>query len=424
MSAWRDRLQPASFRNVPFSVRSADSEIGRRTVLHEYPQRNEPGSEDMGRRTRRFSVEALVVGQDYFTARDKLIEALETAGPGELVHPFYGRRQVVLDGPVRVSESFEEGGLARFSLDFVESGKTAQLIVQADTQSRIESAAVAARTASVASFAERYSIASQPAFVANSALTMAQTAMSKMATLRGMIPDLSSAAAWLATANGVSSELASLIASPGSFASNVQALIGGARSLSDNPITALSSLKDLFGFGKSAAVSYIATSGATDAAPLSAGAAAVASLDTPLTPAREQEAVNAAAMVSLVQQSAAIEACVAAADAEFDTVDDAIAVRQDLVEQIDTLAAVAESDDVYSALSALRVALVQDVASRGARLPRLSSLTLPATTPAIVVAYRIYADATRDSDVLARNPAIQHPGFVPGGVALQVLVDS
>ncbi|WP_374707575.1 DNA circularization N-terminal domain-containing protein, partial [uncultured Deefgea sp.] len=38
--AWREQLQPASFRGVPFYVYTSSGEVGRRNVVHEYPLRD------------------------------------------------------------------------------------------------------------------------------------------------------------------------------------------------------------------------------------------------------------------------------------------------------------------------------------------------------------------------------------------------
>jgi prophage DNA circulation protein len=52
---WRDMLmQQASFRGVVFHVETGARLSGRRTVVHEYPKRNDPYAEDMGRAARRF----------------------------------------------------------------------------------------------------------------------------------------------------------------------------------------------------------------------------------------------------------------------------------------------------------------------------------------------------------------------------------
>jgi len=40
--------------------------------------------------------------------------------------------------------------------------------------------------------------------------------------------------------------------------------------------------------------------------------------------------------------------------------------------------------------------------------------------PAIVLAYRLYGDAERADEIVARN-RVRHPGFVPGGQPLEVL---
>jgi prophage DNA circulation protein len=123
--AWKDKLQPATFRGVPFEVESDDGSFGRRTQVHEYPQRDKPYAEDLGRATRELNVTAFLVGADYLDARDKLLEALETAGPGTLVHPWYGELKVSLKEPARVSHSIANGGMCTVQLSFVEAGELA-----------------------------------------------------------------------------------------------------------------------------------------------------------------------------------------------------------------------------------------------------------------------------------------------------------
>ena len=53
MSVLTEQLQKASFRGVPFEVTSASLTAGRRTVVHEYPQRDKPYVEDLGRASRK-----------------------------------------------------------------------------------------------------------------------------------------------------------------------------------------------------------------------------------------------------------------------------------------------------------------------------------------------------------------------------------
>ncbi len=39
---WKDRLQDASFRGVPFKVEEESAGTGRRVETHEYPNRDKP----------------------------------------------------------------------------------------------------------------------------------------------------------------------------------------------------------------------------------------------------------------------------------------------------------------------------------------------------------------------------------------------
>src|SRR5262245_59263736 len=90
---WRERLRPASFRNAIFHVEVGGKTSGRRIALHEYPKRDTPFAEDMGRRTRVYDITGYVIewdrqlGRDYTKPRDTLIEALEKEGPATLIHP-------------------------------------------------------------------------------------------------------------------------------------------------------------------------------------------------------------------------------------------------------------------------------------------------------------------------------------------------
>lgn len=397
---WRLQLQPAKFREVPFSVRSGQTTVGRRTVLHEYPQRDEAFSEDLGRKAREFTVEGIIIGPDYFKARDALINALEQSGPGELVHPYYGRRTVALVGPARIAESADEGGMARFALDFVETGAAAQPSTRADTQSKVETAAEVATAAVAEDFAQDFTVVGQPEFVELSALDRIKAFGGDIDTLRkSLVPDMSIVSAYQTAVSGVMTNLNSLMRTPGNLAAGVQSMIGGLLGLSLNPFAALGALRGLFDHGRSQA-----------AVPQT-------------TPARVQQSINQEAVAVLVRRTAMIEASRAAATAEYESYDQAAAIRQELAEALDQESESA-SESVYAALLALRVAVVRDITTRGADLARVSTTVLPATLPAVVAAYRIYGDARRDTELITRNAGtIRHPGFVPGGQALEILVE-
>jgi len=84
---FKDDLRPGSFRGVEFFIDTSQRTLGRRATLHEFPNRETPFTEDLGRVADVFEVEGHLVGDDYFKARKKLERAVNKQGPGELIHP-------------------------------------------------------------------------------------------------------------------------------------------------------------------------------------------------------------------------------------------------------------------------------------------------------------------------------------------------
>lgn len=120
--SWRDKLQTASFRGVKFGVSGSDVTGGRRSILFEFPARDIPYTQDLGKKAKTFSVTGFVVGSDYLGKRDNLINALDKKGSGELVHPYYGKLTVQA-GEYTIRESADGGGFAEFTMAFSQSEK-------------------------------------------------------------------------------------------------------------------------------------------------------------------------------------------------------------------------------------------------------------------------------------------------------------
>lgn len=112
-----DNLQKASFRKASYLVTGSRTEGGRKTVTHEFPNTDRRQTEDLGLLNKTFSHTGIVKTLDNFDARNRLIEALERAGPGELVHPSFGTLTVTAK-PYTMSESDAELGIARFVLTY------------------------------------------------------------------------------------------------------------------------------------------------------------------------------------------------------------------------------------------------------------------------------------------------------------------
>ena len=129
-NSWRNMLfQQASFRGVIFHVETGARLSGRRTVVHEYPKRNDPYSEDMRRQARRWNISGYLIYNpnnplyEYTSQRYRLYQALEDDDAGRLVHPVIARSGVMaMCERYTMVENRTRGGFTEFEMQFVESG--------------------------------------------------------------------------------------------------------------------------------------------------------------------------------------------------------------------------------------------------------------------------------------------------------------
>jgi prophage DNA circulation protein len=136
---WRRKLQPASFADCFFFVEAGSRENGRRIVTHEFPKKDFPYSEDMGRRAIEFSVRAYCIQfvtdanqlyqRDYTIPRDRLQQRLDLNGPGVLQLPLMQPVTVVCTR-YRLTEEERVGGYCVFDISFVELGAPPGAAVQ------------------------------------------------------------------------------------------------------------------------------------------------------------------------------------------------------------------------------------------------------------------------------------------------------
>jgi prophage DNA circulation protein len=412
---WRDELSKVklpdgrelvagSFRGVAFRTVDAEMRVGRRNVVNEYPQRDDPYVDDLGRKARRFVVEAYVIGQNYLAERDALIAAFETKGPGELVHPRYGLRKVSVDGDVSVKESPERGGMARISVTFVED--SANIFPQAveNTVSKVESAANVADDAAQACFAKDFSV-DGPSVLATQALGGLKGLTASAAGLLAMARQVASVAG-LATIVGqvgaLTGTLAALIRTPVVLVQSLRSIHAQLVQEVERPLAAFAELQAVF-FGNTR-VAAVSPVGSTIARSL----------------VNDNARADLQRRLSLSNQARVLAVALANIDVVA-TSEQATALRDALVLQLDIELEVNDPPaEVATALTALRAAVVRDVAVRAEFLLKRSTYTPQAVLPALVLAHRIYQDAARFEELVARN-GVSHPAFMPAS-ALEVLV--
>jgi prophage DNA circulation protein len=396
--AWRDQLRQGSYRNCPFFWQSLDADVGRRNVRHDYPLRDDAYFEDMGKCPREFTLEMYVIGPDYMAARDLLMAAFETAGPGILVHPTYGTLKVDVTAKVKVRETTAEGGMARFTASFALSGQNKQPSTALDTAGNVSDKADAATAASQASYVKTFTVAKNPAFVRASALSGLQQLTAKLKAIAQLIPTDLPASQFFSDLAGFETACSTLINTPSALANAIILRIYGAVALCTDPATAFGIWQGMFDFGSD----WPAIAGTT--------------------PSRVQANANQAATIAIVRQAAVAGAAATSAEMTFASRQDAVAVRTAVTDQLDLQMESLTDITLYTAFADLRASVVTDIATRGANLALIVSYTPPQTVPALVLAYRLYGDATQAADIITRNK-IRNPGFIPGGRPLEVLTN-
>ncbi|MDH7971788.1 DNA circularization N-terminal domain-containing protein [Sphingomonas sp. AR_OL41] len=392
--------QKGSFRGAKFVTEGHEETGGRRLVSHEFPQANTPVLEDLGKKAGSFSITCHIIGDAYPADADALRDALLKDGVGTLIHPWYGSMQVGVDTYSRTDSAGADGGTAVFSITFLESGLPAVPAPTADTGAIAKDAANRAGETAKAQLASKFSVPGATAFVedaANKLISGAAIATSvQVALLGGGGPALRAIQSGLGALGA--GDLARDVLGLGAATVNLMQAVSAIGS----PLSRIGAFTALLGFG-------------SDLAPIDG-----------TTPARDLQRDNQAAYVQLVNLAASAELVRAIADSDFASYQDATAIRDSAADALDQLAlrqADLGDDAGAEAYDELRRAMIADVTARGGSLARLQTYLSLITEPALVLAYRIYGNATGVADdaaeICARN-RVGHPGFVPGGQSLQV----
>ena len=124
-------LRPGALRGLLFYVRSSEENSVRRWVTHEFPGRDEPWHEDLGAKTRSFSIEGLIIGADVVLQARAFSKAAADPEVATLLHPWLGAMQVVVQD-CRISFDVNEARVARISLRVEKAGTKPAPVIEED----------------------------------------------------------------------------------------------------------------------------------------------------------------------------------------------------------------------------------------------------------------------------------------------------
>lgn len=418
-SFW-SQLQPASYRGVAFGVKSGQARFGRRNALHEYPYRDTPWVEDMGRQSRRIQLTGFLVGDDVIAQRAALIAACEKPGEGELVHPTLGRLTVALM-EVSTGEHWEEGRVFEVSFTFLEQG---QRLFPGAAVANVDAIAKASKGLS-ASASAQWSSDMRGLIASNTAISIQVSGVTRSW--------ISSGLSAVNSATGLMNLATSAVGNFGRLLGQASGLVIGSEQAAVAPLEAL--------FGAAAelrtVVSGVAYQLQSLGAVLSAGtldvfaglaasyaAAVQGACFTPADAIRSMSAMTVlggspvgagASSADYFRRLAVCQLAIASSKYQPSTADEAAAIRAQVLLLLDAemLAAGNQGNDTcYASLRALRAEVILDLNAKGAQLPTLVTVTTPAAVPSLVLAQRLYRDETREAELVRRaNPV--HPAFMP-----------
>ncbi|CEL28710.1 DNA circularization protein [Pseudomonas fluorescens] len=405
---WRDQMLPASFRGISFLIPQASVPVGMKVQLHEFPQRDEPYAEQMGKQAQVHRLVCWIIGDDCFERRDKFMEAVQTPGAGELVHPWLGRMQVKA-GEAELTHEFKQGGMAAFAVTFYPDVPLKFPTAKVNTQQQVVKASDSLLDSALARYKSAMAKVDQArlglARLRNSLSGVYTVIQQQFSTIIGAFTNLTG---FVQSLMNAPDSLSSLFSSYFSEFSVDDYLGDDSGSIYRNSVATATQQAEAV-----ASINTVSDSGGTDAAAASQATANLVqdallvqvALIISEMPVASQP-VSTATVASVEQQ--AVQPIVRP---EVPVADDVIDLRDNLNEAIFQASLKADPDH-YMVLNTLRQSIVKHLTAVAESGVRLVEITPAETLSALVLAYRRFGDATRESEVVQRN-RLRHPGFVP-----------
>ena len=403
-----------SFRGFPFLYSRERKPGGQRGPLHEYPERDTPFFEGLGRKAKQFdlTIYFLGVAGDTTGATADIqadgFEALLWGGkPGPLILGL--KREQVWARSWDRERTADKAGWVQFQVTFVEAGRNQYPATTTSWPHTLLAKALAARTALGDALGAALAVAGLPLGVADDLVDAAQTlvvGLNIAAQLAGggLAPSAAMAAASLLTA-GFAGGL------PGDAGPALDAL-----ALAGSTVTLLSSWAD--------AIANAGDSQTNDDLARGIGALftvydQAAAITLPVASSRTQaaELANDTAWWAAIRRLALTEAARLASHLTFSSYDVAVALRTQFADAFDAeVNQTSVADGTREVLADLQSTTLLTISTAGADKARLIPYQTPAPRTAIGLAQLFYPDdpdvASRAAELAARNGVV-HPSFMP-----------
>jgi prophage DNA circulation protein len=400
------RIIDGSFKGIPIRIDSGSVNGGRKTSKKEFPNRDTQTIEDLGLRPRVYNLQIVIAPrttvaggvtntqQGYFEYRDAIIAAIENKGPGELIHPLYGRIENVVATTYSINEDFTDFGRSRLNVTFETSSDTGIPRQTITAISQLTQANNLVNAAVNADISDNYSVSNK--FTSN--FTDAANKINEI------IDSATEATAFLGAEADKINEFNSFL---GELSADVNSLVTDPSALGTSVNSLFSNIDGLFGTVENTAKAFagLFDFGGNDEDNI-----------LPTTAGRNERIQNRGVLNGSVNASALGYSYVNVSQTQFQNVREIEEAADDLEVQFQRVMTSGSSDQVISSVTDMRVIVQQFFDEQKITLKQIISVNVY-TTPARVLSYQYYAESTSADQILELN-GITDVSFVDGTVEI------
>jgi prophage DNA circulation protein len=243
-----DELRPASFRGLPFLVRSSSISRGGKSVTHEYPNDDRRYVEGLGILKPTITLQAIISGDDYTALRDLLCEALDDTSIGILVHPWQGNLRVV-PKPYTVEETDAAVGECIINMLFEVADPPINPRQTTDQLSFISSLANQLDSGLVSRITNTFKVSREYIRNFTAAKLKITNLISEFNVFSGYFGASNNTNALKSSQADFTSNIVNSINTPFKLADNLSSIFDASNSVNDDPSATFSGMQSLFSFG-------------------------------------------------------------------------------------------------------------------------------------------------------------------------------
>ena len=392
-----------SFKNIAIAIDSASIQGGRKVAVKQFPNRDTQSVEDLGLMPRKYTLE-LVVSElaqtDYFSYRNSLIAALESKGPGELIHPLYGRIDSVVAVSYSINETFTAFGYATITANFEINNSTGIPETTGNIKTQIQFANDAVVSAVNADIKDNFLVSNK--FVGNFG--------SAVDKVNAIIDQAKESTAFIGEASDRINEFSAEI---GELSANVNSLVSDPLALADSITGLFESVNGLYASSKATFDTFTGFFGfGSD------------DIETKLdTAGRIERSANSKLLNNSVAASTLGYAYLAMVEIDFESTEEIETLTAQLDAQYDlvTQSDIPDSDiasglpqDVKDAITDMRVKVLATIDQERVNTSQVITVYTNPTT-ARVLAFNYYGDDTQGENIINLND-LSDVSFVDGDI--------